>query len=115
MNKMGLEVNGLVKIIYLYSALSIKTGRFQNIPLEYRLRSFCSEDYREDECHFMFKCNFYGDLRKAFLDKIVLLYPLFYEMPQNEKWNIIMKPELVKYTAEFVHNAIAKRRSSLYK
>ncbi len=36
--------------------LSIETGRFQNIPREFRLCTMCN-DVIEDETHFIFYCN----------------------------------------------------------
>ena len=33
--------------------LAVETGRFNNIPIEYRLCTFCHENVLEDEIHFL--------------------------------------------------------------
>ncbi len=44
--------------------LSIETGRFQNIPREFRLCTMCNDNVIEDETHFIFYCNQYNDLQE---------------------------------------------------
>ena len=39
--------------------LRIKTGRYQNIPLDFRLCLMCHENVCEDEAHFMFSCTYH--------------------------------------------------------
>jgi hypothetical protein len=46
--------------------LKVETGRFQNIPLEYRLCTLCDQDVLETESHFPLFCNSYAELRYTF-------------------------------------------------
>ena len=57
--------------------LRIETGRYQNIPPEFRLCLVCDENVCEDECHFMFHCSLYDDPRQNLYSKIEEINPGF--------------------------------------
>ncbi len=57
--------------------LSIETGRFQNIPREFRLCIMCNDNVIKDETHFIFDCNQYNDLREYLYEKICPKYQHF--------------------------------------
>ena len=94
--------------------LSIETGRFNGIPLEFRLCVFCSENTVEDEFHFLLDCSFYTDLRQALLTKARSILRDFDGLHNADKVQFLMSHEIINDTAKFMYNALHKRRSALY-
>ena len=94
--------------------LSIETGRFSNIPLEYRLCLLCNEDNVEDECHFLFRCTLYSDLRSTFINCFSPNVNHFHSLSDAEKLKLVMKSDNIKHTALFIYKAFSKRRQTLY-
>ena len=54
--------------------LRVETGRYQNIPPEFRLCLMCNENVCEDETHFMFDCALYDNFRCNYFSKISQYY-----------------------------------------
>jgi len=94
--------------------LKIETGRFTNIPVEFRLCLFCEGNNVEDENHFMFDCDLYKNIRENFLVKISHLYPLFNSYSFGEKCKILMDENHVKDTAAFLYQIFNIRKNNLY-
>ncbi len=94
--------------------LSIETGRFQNIPIEYRLCLLCEDNVCESESHFLLHCKFYNDLRSTLLLKVQVEFPLFVYIEDEPKMNILMSDNYIKETAKYIHKAFHKRRENLY-
>jgi hypothetical protein len=94
--------------------LKVETGRFNQIPLEFRLCTLCDQNSVEDECHFLFDCTLYDEIRTKYFRYILQLHPYYFEMSKEQKLNLLMSKELVKYTAEFIYNCYIKRRSIIY-
>ncbi len=65
--------------------LSIETGRFQNMPREFRLCTMCNDNVIEDETHFIFYCNQYNDLREYLYEKICPKYKHFFKYYLTQK------------------------------
>ena len=95
--------------------LSVETGRFNAIPLEFRLCVFCVDNVVEDEYHFFFSCNLYNDLRSSLFDYLRQDVPDFDTLDLNDKMMYLMSRNAIKKTAEFVFRAMEMRRSVLYK
>lgn len=95
--------------------LAIETGRFQNIPLEYRLCIFCHDDVLEDEYHFLLSCTAYSDLRACLIEKVLACAPDYVSLNSVSKFRLFMSDEIVRYTAEFIYKAYNRRRSVLYR
>ena len=95
--------------------LKIETGRYQNIPPEFRLCIMCDRDVIEDESHFMFHCQLYDNIRQKLYGKIEDIYPGFQNCADCEKLKITMNEEIVKFTATYIWEAFSKRRAILYK
>ena len=55
--------------------LKVETGRYMNIPPEFRLCTFCANNSPETEIHFLLYCNKYDALRQK-KNSIVLTYIL---------------------------------------
>ncbi len=94
--------------------LSIETGHFQNIPMEFRLCSMSNDNAIEDETHFIFDCNQYNDLREYLYEKIRSKYQHFEILSDAEKFNIVMSSVFVKHTADYLYKAYYKKRSLIY-
>ncbi len=72
--------------------LKIETGRFQNIPLEYRLCILCNQEVIESQSHFLLHCDRYRSLRQEFLTKIIYnQYPTFDFLSSENKLMSIMQ------------------------
>ena len=95
--------------------LRVETGRYQNIPPEFRLCLMCNENVCEDETHFMFDCSLYDNIRCNYFSKIIQCYPEFTECTISDKLKIIMNEDVVKFTACYLWEAYSKRREVLYK
>ena len=94
--------------------LRIETGRFQNIPPEFRLCLLCNQNCTEDENHFLFNCPFYEDLRQVFFTKVIAMFPNFSMLDFGEKCNILFSENLVKETASFIYTLYKNRQKSMY-
>ncbi len=47
--------------------------------------------------------------------KVIEEYNIFNNMSTNDKFCTLMKPDIVKQTATYLHSAYVKRRDTLYK
>ena len=94
--------------------LKVETGRYHQIPREFRLCIFCQNNDIEDEIHFFFHCNFYATLRFEYMEKIFDIYPRFPDLDENEKLKICMNSVLIKDTARFITDCVDKRQKFLY-
>ncbi len=79
--------------------LKIETGRYTQIPLEFRLYILCNSNLVEDENLFLFQCHFYHNLRDQFFQNDNDLYPEFDVMNNNLKLKYLMSEMLVKDTS----------------
>ena len=96
------------------SPLAIETGRFLNIPIEFRLCQFCSENVIEDETHVMFACTAYRDLRNILFEKANSINMDFENFSVNLKFQMLMSNIMIHNTAEFLNGIFEKRRSLTY-
>ena len=94
--------------------LKIETGRYTQIPLNYRLCTFCNHDAIEDEIHFLFNCSLYNEIRTLFWDKFVSLCPWFTELSNQGKMKIFMSEIFVKTAAEYIFECYNLRKQKLY-
>ncbi len=94
--------------------LKIETGRFQDIPLEYRLCIMCDGDFLESESHFMLHCQKYSDLRWDMFQMAQTVFPNFMFEGDEAKLNMLMSDALVKDTAKYLHKSFQMRQSFIY-
>ena len=79
----------------LWPNLEVETGRFQNIPLEYRLCGLCNKNAIETESHFLLFCNSCDTpIVFAYLN-VYNTYPHFDHCTNGEKLSILMSHEHV--------------------
>ena len=60
--------------------LAIETGRHEKLPVEKRLCKLClsiNKTFVEDEYHVLLKCEFYDELRNAYINPMQLPVNLF--------------------------------------
>ena len=94
--------------------LKIETGRYQNIPTEFRLCEFCNQNACETEPHFLFHCSFYEIFREILYTRVINIQPDFLTLPESDKLTVLMSKDAVKHTAKFIQDAYIKRRKALY-
>lgn len=94
--------------------LSLETGRYTNIPEQFRLCLLCQSNSIEDEEHFLFNCDFYDNVRNDFISKVSNMYPDFNRLSFGDKCQLIMNIELVKETAATLYKMYLKRRNKIY-
>jgi len=94
--------------------LSIETGRYQDIPIEYRFCNYCNQNCVESEIHFLLFCDNYNELRCNLLDTVRNTCYLFDFLELEEKIKVLMSNSIIKHTATFVYNAYMKRKLSTY-
>lgn len=94
--------------------LSIETGRYLNIPEEYRLCLLCDQNVTESETHFIFHCSKYASLREQYFEEIAHVHPNFLALSDDDKFVILMSESSVKKTANFVCQCFELRRKSMY-
>ena len=94
--------------------LAIETGRYINIPEEFRLCLLCDVNAVESETHFLFHCAKYNDLRDSFYNQMTNTNPDFQTLTDDAKLKIIMSDEIICKTAKFIHDCFELRRTFMY-
>ena len=94
--------------------LAIETGRYNNIPIEFRLCNYCNENVIEDESHFLLYCPVYDEFRNSLFSKAFDNNENFVNMSNSMKFKLLMSRDMIRFTAEFLHKAYEKRRSLTY-
>ena len=82
-------ISNYVRIRISNSKLLIEQRRYQNIPLENRICSYCNSDV-EDEFHFVMKCKDLEQLRTKLFSDIRDIIPAFQDLSDIEKFKFIM-------------------------
>ena len=94
--------------------LNIETGRFRNQPVQDRLCNLCEFNEIEDECHFLFKCSLYNDLRNDWIRNITDKTPDFVEMDTTTKFKVIFANHH-RITAKFILRSYNVRKENLFR
>ena len=96
--------------------LKIETGRYTNIPWQFRICELCDMDDVEDEFHFMMCCTRYNNERSSLFSTASNEYTDFFALEPDVQFYILMNDEdLTKPVAHFLYTAYMKRKSILYK
>ena len=69
--------------------LCMETGRFLNIPREFRLCLMCDDNKIEDETHFLFRCKRHEELRDLLYTMVQPYFPNFEFLSDKEKFGIL--------------------------
>ena len=94
--------------------IKVETGRFTQIPQEFRLCILCDSNSVEDERHFLFECSFYEDIRNTFFHTVENLHSEFNTLNYENRFKLLMSIDVVKLTANFVYKIYKKRRDFIY-
>ena len=95
--------------------LKIETGRHcvPKIPESMRICSHCSSNEVENEIHFVFHCNLHEQLRKTLFNDIILKYPEFGSLNEQNKILFLFNnidPYICKKLGYFIFEAFQKRK-----
>ena len=93
--------------------LRLKTGRFQDIPIEYRHCLFC-DNLVESEIHYILHCPFYNEIRFELFNNVRKTYFYFDLLDDNDKIKRLMEDDIIKGTAIYLSKVFEKRQRSLY-
>lgn len=92
--------------------IEIEIGRYSNKPVEERLCNLCKNGEVEDECHVLFSCDTYNDIRIKFVDDLELQIDDFdtkiKQIEQLKQIFMVYPRKLAKFL-----NKILKKRKSL--
>ena len=75
--------------------LRTETGRYEKIPSNERICSFCNSNKSEDENHFLLDCKAYSKIRNVFFSKTELKLPNFKSLSQ---WHDTLIAHLMNYS-----------------
>ena len=82
-----------VLLRYIYSVriqLRIETGRYEKIPRNERICSFCTSNKIEDENHFLLDCKAYSQIRDIFFSKLETKIPDFKSLSHDTLISLLM-------------------------
>jgi hypothetical protein len=94
--------------------LSIETGRYQDVPIEYRFCLYCNHNCIESEIHFLLYCDKYNDLRYDLFNVVGNNYPLIDLQEPEEQVMNLMSENVIKHTASFIYQAFQLRKLATY-
>lgn len=94
--------------------LEIETGRWKNKPTNERICKLCNQNEIEDECHFLFSCPFYENIRNNMYSELENYCPGFKNLDTNAKLKNIMKDDSIKTVMECVNKMYKKRYGHLF-
>ena len=76
--------------------------------------TLCEFNEIEDECHFLFKCSLYNDLRNDWIRNITDKTPDFVEMDTTTKLKVIFAIHH-RITAKFILRSYNVRKENLFR
>ena len=91
--------------------INIEAGRFRRLKVEESICPICLNGV-EDECHFLFICPLYENIREDLTDVIKVEHSNFDNLVKDEKLNLLMN-SYRRETAKFIRKAYARRRETL--
>ncbi len=96
--------------------LALETGRFTDVPLEYRTCKVCEDELLEDEYHFLLYCDNEGlkEIRSYFFDEYKWLEEVEDPTDKVEIVRLWLQSQNLKKTAKFVEDMVEERKSWLY-
>ena len=94
--------------------LNIEIGRYKNLDLSERLCNLCDDNLVEDEVHFLCCCRLYNDLREVLYNHARENNLEFDSLDTLDKFVYLMS-NLQKHTISYVHQAVLRRKSALYR
>jgi hypothetical protein len=93
--------------------LRVETGRFVNLPLENRTCEICDSDSVEDECHFLFECEKYHELRENWETAIKENCKHIQFLELGDQLSFLFQ-DLARSTAKYIVNCFMKRKELIF-
>lgn len=103
----------LAQIRFGILPIKVETGRFNNIQLDDRKCEMCNANVIEDECHFLFECERYSDIRNDWGEEVINKCPdfLYFEVVDQLKY---LFENMARSTAKFVRKCFMLRQSIVF-
>ena len=89
--------------------LPIVTGRYEGLPVDERICTLCDIPDVGDEFHYLFKCNYFNDLRTRCLNTQYYIHPNMEKTKQL--FNVSNKTELLNL-AKFIYQIVYKFKNN---
>ena len=93
--------------------LHVETGSFNVLPLEERICQMCDANVIENECHFLFECELYNDLRYDWEKTVRIRCPDFLYMEVNDQLTYLFE-NLARPTAKYISRCFSLRKSVMF-
>ena len=94
--------------------LRIETGRYEDIPIEYRFCLYCNQNCIESEFHFMLYCDKYNEIRYELFNNVRPEYPLIDIVEAEDQIKMLMSDNVIYHTATYICKAFDLRNSSTF-
>ncbi len=94
--------------------LAIETGRFTDVPLEYRTCQICDDNLLEDEYHFLLYCEGLKEVRSSFFEEYNWLEDLEDETDKVELVKLWLNSHNLRKTARFIEDMTLARKELMY-
>ena len=88
--------------------IEIELGRYRNVPAEQRLCPLCTLGEPEDECHFVFRCEHFANLRTIMFNNTNID-----TLDEVQALRTLME-SYAKKLSIYICNALQKRKHTLY-
>lgn len=93
--------------------LRVETGRFVNLALDDRKCEICNTEAIEDECHFLFECERYKDLRENWEITIKNQCNYIQYLELEDQLSFLFE-DIPRSTAKYIVNCFMQRKSYLF-
>ncbi len=94
--------------------LALETGRFTDVPLEYRTCKICEDQLLEDEYHFLLYCEGLKDIRSKFFEDYDWFQDVEDPTDKAEMVCLWLQSNNLRKTARFVEEMVEERKSLMY-
>ena len=94
--------------------LAVKTGRFTDTPLEYRICQICEDKLLEDEYHFLLYCEGLKDTRINFFAEYNWLEDLEDPTDKVALVKLWLNSHNLRKSAKFIAEMMEERKSLMY-
>lgn len=92
--------------------LRLETGRYLGEPVDSRTCRLCNSGEVENECHFIFQCSLYNELRNTYLGNIISR-DSFVNISDLDKLVLLMK-DYVRQLSKYIVSAFTLRKTTLF-
>ena len=113
MNLSRKQRSALAKFRSGTAPIGVELGRYNCTPYEERLCFHCNDSI-EDECHVLFHCPLYHDIRQDMVTQMNILVDNVDELSEGEKLGLVLSHErMVRNVARTCANILDRRRQAV--